>query len=175
MNNKNNLLFSGILVLFLFGCGGNPVKPELPQSTTVRNQLVMITLPDDFFVIPDNIPSLDTATATQREVATWVVENEKRTNTLENKILELRQYFVNVYDLLKKNSENVIVIDVTKSEENNSKIIKDANDKPIIVPAPVVTEGDKKDESLFERITGFFKSKPIPEPTPEPTVVKPTN
>ncbi len=172
MNNKiKNLILISSLTLITAGCATSLEKPELPASTLVRNQLVLVTLPDNLFDIPDNIKPLDVDKATQREVADWVLQNEKRTNILENKLLELRRYFVSTYDLLISNSENVIVIDTTKSEEFNKKTIEEANKKPVVVPAPQKTE-ETKESGFLETIKGWFGTKTEEKPV-EPTVVQP--
>ena len=133
MNNIKNIILISSLVM-MSGCATMD-KPELPPSTVVRNQLVFVTLPDDFFTIPDNIPSIDVSTATQKEVASWITSNEQRTQMLENKMLQLKNYFISTYDLLKTNAgDNVIVVDTTKSDTDNAQTIKDAVEKPVTVP-----------------------------------------
>lgn len=174
MYKTNNTLLIAMLIVALSGCAATEVKPDLPPTTTVRNQLVLVTVPETFFEIPDNVPSLDTSKATQREVADWVVQNEKRTNELENKILGLRQMFVKTYDLLKSSTENVIVIDTTKSDEFNKKTIEEAVKKPIIVPSAPKEETPKTDTGLVSTIKGWFSSTPKPEET-APVEVKPVN
>lgn len=175
MNKKNNIILVVLFSAVLAGCGGQTVKPDLPPSTIVRNQLVLVTPPEDFFAIPDNIPSLDTSKATQREVADWVTQNEKRTNELENKILELRNMFVKTYDLLKANSSNVIAIDTTKSDEFNKKTIEEANKKPVVLPPAPKTDDSfaPKDEGVMSTIKGWFTKTETP--TAEPTTIKPAN
>ena len=174
MNKTYNVILTIFLASALSGCIITPVKPELPPTTTVRNQLVLVTVPETFFEIPDNVSSLDTSKATQREVADWVVQNEKRTNELENKILGLRQMFVKTYDLLKSSTENIIVIDTTKSDEFNKKTIDEAVKKPIIVPSAPKEETPKTDTGFVSTIKGWFSSTPKTEET-APVEVKPVN
>lgn len=174
MNNKNLILIA-LTIIILTGCGGETNVKPLPPTEIFRNQLVLVTVPEDFFQIPDNIPPVDTSKMTQREVAEWVAKNEHRTNVLENKILGLRELFVKSYDLIKSTTSNVIVIDTTKSDEFNKKTLEEANKKPIVVQEPLKKDEEKVENTGFlTTIKEWFSSKPASEET-KPVEIKPAN
>jgi hypothetical protein len=126
-----------LISITLSGCSLFQVKPDvLPPEVVVRNHAVLVSLPDDFFKVPDNIEPLDVSTASQKEVAIWLVNNEKRTQELENKIMAFRNSYISVYELLQEalGKENVILIDPSKSNEVNKSSIKDGVSKSSEVP-----------------------------------------
>jgi hypothetical protein len=45
------------------------------------------------YKVPPPVTSIDTNKATQRDVATWVVKSEERTNQLENMMKALQVFF----------------------------------------------------------------------------------
>lgn len=83
------LLF--ILPFLLIGCNTNPAKPE--PSVVVQYKYVVRQAPDDMYKVPPPVTSIDTSKATQRDVATWVVKSEERTNQLENMMKALQVFF----------------------------------------------------------------------------------
>ncbi len=172
MMNKKIITIS-LLTLFLAGCGGEMNVKPLPQQEIFRNQLVIVSVPEEFFKIPNNIPPLNTETMTQRDVASWVIQNEKRTNELENKLIELRDLFARTYELVKNSTNNVIIIDTTKSDEFNKKTIEEANKKPIIIDVPQEKIENNKDKGFLSNIKNMF-STPVEE-TKIPVEIKPEN
>lgn len=165
MTSIKNTILAVTLISLLSGCAFLQQKPveQLPPETIVRNQLVFVSLPEDFFIVPDNVLPLDLATATQKDVASWLAKNESRTERLENKILQLKNYYISTYELLKSEAgkENVIVVDVTKSDEFNKKVIQDISTKKIVVPTDVKVDAPKEEQSMMSKIKEFFtKDKP---------------
>ena len=152
------------------GCA-NQVKPDLPQATVVKNQLVFVTVPSALFDIPMNVTAWN-ADGTQKDVASWILDNEKRTETLENKMIQLRNYFANTYELLKSQAgDNIIIIDSSQSDDFNKQAVKAALDKPV-VPPEAVTPPDatkspppKEGGGVLDTVKGWFsKSEPKPAP-----------
>jgi hypothetical protein len=171
MKSIKNIILAITFIPFLGACSFMQQKPveQLPAETIVRNQLVFVSLPEDFFIVPDNVLPLDLATATQKDVASWLAKNESRTEKLENKILQLKNYYISTFDLLKSEAgkENVIVVDVTKSDDFNKKVIQDVSTKKVVVPTDVKTEASK-DESMMSKIKGFFTKDSKPEVVDQP-------
>lgn len=109
---KKLLLITSIL-LSLGGCAA--FGPKLPDNTVVKNKVVLISLPDDFYNIPDNVSPPDLNNPTQRDVSDWITRNELRTSLLENKLLTLKNYYIFSYNLLSSlnGKDSVIVVDPT--------------------------------------------------------------
>jgi hypothetical protein len=79
------LLFS--IVLFLYGCPGATVGP----SVIIKDQMLIPQPEAVFFTLPPQPTPLDTTTPlSQRDVALWITENEKRTLALEAMIINLQ-------------------------------------------------------------------------------------
>ncbi len=77
------LLIACMLALVV-GCNSTPEKPE--PSVITKNVILIVKLPDSVLLIPPHVPPIDLATATQREVAIWMAENEKRIVKLESNL-----------------------------------------------------------------------------------------
>ena len=161
---KNIIIISG-LTLTLGGCAFDQTKPDLPPATIVKNQLVFVTVPSELFDVPANVDAWN-ADGTQKDVASWLTNNEKRTELIENKMIQLRNYFANTYDLLKSQAgDNVIIIDSSQSDEFNKTTVKAALDKPIVPPetiAPPVETKKTEDKGIADTVKGWFKSDPKP-------------
>jgi hypothetical protein len=123
-----NYILPFIAALFLVGCASNP---ELPSSVIVKNKIVMIALPDEFLSVPPPVDKVNFSEATQADVAEWNLKSEERTMKLEDKLIQLKNYFILTYNLMVKmnGKDNVIVVDPLKLETKPEEAV-------IAKPAP---------------------------------------
>jgi hypothetical protein len=157
--NVKSILMLTLVAITLSGCSLFQVKPDaLPPEVIVRNHAVLVSLPDDFFKVPDNIEPLDISTASQKEVAIWLVNNEKRTQELENKIMAFRNSYISVYNLLQDalGKENVILVDPSKSDDINKASINSGVSKSSEVP---LDEDTKTVNDKVKKVTKTIESK----------------
>jgi hypothetical protein len=75
------------IVLFLYGCPGATMGP----SVIIKDQMLIPQPEAVFFTLPPHTKPLDTTTPlSQRDVALWITENEKRMLALEAMIINLQ-------------------------------------------------------------------------------------
>lgn len=78
------LLIAGAVALLLAGC--QTTDPKVEPSVIIVNKYLIPDLGPEATAIPDPVPRLDLSTATQADVANWLVEREKRVSLLESKL-----------------------------------------------------------------------------------------
>lgn len=66
-----------------------PIRPD--DNDTVLHQFVSKKIPSELLDIPEPIaqPNLE---GSQKDVAIWLIENEKRTRSLETKLQKIKEY-----------------------------------------------------------------------------------
>lgn len=64
------------------------VRPDEPITS---HEVVKLKVPGEFLDIPPAPAALDLS-GSQKDVALWLIENEKRLKTLETQILKIRQF-----------------------------------------------------------------------------------
>ncbi len=105
-------------VLIASGCATTePVKP----SVFIQNTYLIPNLGADVTDIPKNIPMPNLQTATQADIAKWIIDNENRIIDLEAKI-GMAKNITGV--MIKKNSlkpGDYKVIDLTKKDLAEAK------------------------------------------------------
>jgi hypothetical protein len=160
--------------ILLAGCNLMPTK-ELPPEVIVKNRVVLISLPQEFYSIPDNIEAPDMESATQRDVAEWITRNELRTTILENKLIQLRNYYVFSQNLLASvnGQDSVIVVDPTAgaglptTEKPSFKL-----PNPLAPVTPTKSQ-PKEITNMFRPQPAFIKVGYAPSLQPAPTVQQP--
>lgn len=64
-----------------------PVKPDDPTS----HELISKKIPPELLEIPAPVATPD-LNGSQKDVALWLIENEKRTKSLENQLGKIKEY-----------------------------------------------------------------------------------
>lgn len=80
-------LYIALLILALTGCCTSPTVPPV----IVKDHFITRVLPNEHLEIPDYGPSIDVKTATQKDVAAWVVQTEQRMSNMETKLKKIKQ------------------------------------------------------------------------------------
>ncbi len=83
---KNIFLFS---LVFLVGCGN--IKPVVDTKVVTQYKYVVVKIPEDLFVIPDRLKVPD-ETATDKDIAYWIIDSAGRADKLENQIRLIDSY-----------------------------------------------------------------------------------
>lgn len=97
-------ILASLLALVLVGCGTTqPPKPEV--ITLTKYKYVIVSVPDDVLYVPDFIPTPDSKTATDAEIATWILDKEGRAQSMEKIINAAKKYATDRLELLRKNKE----------------------------------------------------------------------
>ena len=64
---------------------------EKPCDPAVQHELTYKKIPSEFLSVPESIqPPVDAAS--QKDVAAWIIENEKRTRALEGQLKKIKEY-----------------------------------------------------------------------------------
>lgn len=85
------ILITLALLLSLSGCDFLNVRPTPCPPPVVENHYVKQTIPSDHLAIPPQTAKIDLKTSTQKDVARWILDNEKRTTTLEDQIKAIKK------------------------------------------------------------------------------------
>lgn len=92
---RKTILFPIIVIssLLVSGCISNPWKSDdcVPQIVE-KIKVEKVTVPENLTKIPAYGHSINTKTATQRDVAKWVTETEQRMETMENQLRAIEVY-----------------------------------------------------------------------------------
>jgi hypothetical protein len=67
-----------------------PQEPGVPPIV-VKDHYITREIPDEHLTIPEQAPSIDVKNATQKDVAIWVTNTEKRMKDLETKLIKIKQ------------------------------------------------------------------------------------
>ncbi len=81
------LIYCLLLIICLVGCASNEVKHDI----VTQNHYTTRIIPDEYFVIPSQVPNIDLATSTQKDVSKWIAESEQRSAELELKIKAIKK------------------------------------------------------------------------------------
>lgn len=108
-----------LIITILSGCA--TTEPPVAPSVLIKNTYLIPSLGPDIIELPKNVRPLDLTTATQADLAKWLLENEKRVVELEGKVAAAR----NISGLLiKKNSlkpDDYKIIELTKKDLTEAK------------------------------------------------------
>ena len=80
----------GCICVFMTGCATNMTKCD--PVVTVDYKYVTKMPPAELLTLPDKVAKLDTETATQADVAKFIVELDKRQRLLETKIIGIVEF-----------------------------------------------------------------------------------
>ncbi len=79
-----------ILPFFLVGCG-TMTEPVVDTKVVTQYKYVVVKIPDDMFVLPEK-QKVPNETATDKDIAYWIIESAGRTDKLENQIRLIDAY-----------------------------------------------------------------------------------
>lgn len=89
-NEKIKTLLLAPLCVCVSACCPQVVKPE-PEVITVT-KVEYKKVPDELLTPVDIAPVPDSKTASQKNVASWIIEVEKQTQELRNKLKAIKEY-----------------------------------------------------------------------------------
>lgn len=79
----------------LAGCfGTTPTLPKVEEKIVTKVEYVVKIPPKELMTLPAKPASIDTSTATQRDVAAWIISNEEYINTLVNQFIGVSKFLV---------------------------------------------------------------------------------
>jgi len=81
------IVLIALVSLFLTACEHNRPREEPP----VEHQLVSKKIPSELLEIP-SYPTAPDLSGTQKDVAVWIIENEKRVKQLESQLKKIKEY-----------------------------------------------------------------------------------
>jgi len=87
------LLIVGSLAL-LAGCGTAPTDPVVPPAV-IHYKYIVTTVPASMLTLPAPVPPLNTQTATDKDASIWILDNEQRTEALEDQLKAIQTYLSN--------------------------------------------------------------------------------
>lgn len=95
------------LALLLGGCSFS--KDNVRDAPVVtKYKYIVNTVPGEMFVKPDQVQNINTDTATDKDVANWMINSEKRYLEIERRLDSIREYLDSKYNNLKVPPEDVI-------------------------------------------------------------------
>lgn len=80
-----------LLILPIFAVIAGCCQPTKPDENVVQHDLIAKKIPSELLVIPAPVQSPD-LNGTQKDVALWIIEVEKRTRTIENQLKQIKEY-----------------------------------------------------------------------------------
>jgi hypothetical protein len=78
------------LTSILAGCATDGITPV--PAVAVHYKYIVNTIPAAMLVLPDAVPPLNLATATDKELADWIIESEKRNQAEESQLKAIKAY-----------------------------------------------------------------------------------
>lgn len=66
-----------------------PTKPD--EDPAISHQFVSKKIPSELLEVPEPV-SMPNINGTQKDVSLWIIENEKRTRTLEAQLQKIKEY-----------------------------------------------------------------------------------
>lgn len=86
-----NLLVILILVSLTACKTFEPAKPE--QSSIVKTEYIVKIPPKELLTPPPQVPNINPDTATQADVAQWLIKKDERTKKLEDMLSGIAEFF----------------------------------------------------------------------------------
>lgn len=82
--------------------------PESEQNTVTRVEYVVKIPPKELMTLPQRPKDINLDTATQSDVASWLISREERMQHLENMIRAIAEFFKSEQDTMHKSSRTEI-------------------------------------------------------------------
>lgn len=84
---KTLILFLAIL---LTGCATD--KQLVDQTVAIKYKYVVMTIPEEMLEMPETESFLDTATASDKDAAIWMIDWERRYQEIERRLKMIKTY-----------------------------------------------------------------------------------
>lgn len=85
-------LLNILLVLLISACAHDH-SLQKPEKDVIKETVYIVKIPPkELLTIPANVPNINIDTATQTDVARWIISNEKRMLSLESMIVEIANF-----------------------------------------------------------------------------------
>lgn len=86
-------LFTIVLAAALLtGCASWKTPGKIDQPVLIQQKLVPITIPDEMLEIPPYPAAVDPYKMTDRDLAEWLIDNEKRNQEIGNRLDAIKKY-----------------------------------------------------------------------------------
>jgi hypothetical protein len=83
-----------IVSLLLSGCLATTESlPKLEPITVEKFVYIVKVPPTETMTLPEPVAEIDVDSATQADIATWIVNNERYMNALRGKLIEIANFF----------------------------------------------------------------------------------
>jgi len=94
-------LLAIIMAAMLAGC-----VTTQPETRLIPNVEYIVRIPpEELAKLPPEVANIDVDTATQADIASWIAQNEKRMNDLENLVIGIMKFLKDEQDKLDKKAE----------------------------------------------------------------------
>lgn len=80
-----------VLSLALIGCATTK-PPTVEPTIIVKQKLIPLTIPTEMFALPAYPETVDPKRMTDKDLAIWLIENEKRNQEIEKRLGAIRAY-----------------------------------------------------------------------------------
>lgn len=88
---KYLIVLMAIAISFLAGCTAPPV--DVKPKVVVEYKYVTKAIPRELLEVPANVPAIDVSTATDKDIAFWLLEKEERTVEIESKLTKIKSFY----------------------------------------------------------------------------------
>lgn len=88
---KSLIALMAIAISILAGCTTPPI--DVKPKVVVEYKYVTKAIPGELLEIPANVPNIDTSTASDKDVAFWLLEKEERTLAIESKLTKIKSFY----------------------------------------------------------------------------------
>lgn len=105
---RSSTIFLFLAATVLFGCATTkePFVPEAVEPKIItKTEYILRIPPAELLTIPPQVENIDVETATQADVAEWLVKNEQRIKQLESTIKGLGEFLVEEQKKLERESD----------------------------------------------------------------------
>lgn len=103
----NQKIASIIILAALSGCATVDNTPKAETRILERLEYVVKIPPAELMEIPPQVPNIDVDTATQADIARWIIANEERIRVLENIIKDIATFLRNEKSKLDAEAQKV--------------------------------------------------------------------
>lgn len=84
-----------LAMLVLAGCASTGTTIPIEPTTVLHYKYIVTTVPAEMLIVPPPVPNIDLTTATDKDVAAWMLDGEQRTEGLEDRLKAVKTYLDN--------------------------------------------------------------------------------
>lgn len=88
---KYLIVLMAFTISFLAGCTAPPV--DVKPKVVVEYKYVTKAIPRELLELPVNVPAIDVSTATDKDIAFWLLEKEGRSVEIESKLTKIKSFY----------------------------------------------------------------------------------